>query len=101
MVHTHSKEKRQLRTDRALTLGFVRPRVAGCVSTLSAAEKRVLKSMRTHENDDLSTRKPHHAARHAALARRDVDGEALFKSKVALHKQAAADKHQVGALAIR
>ena len=105
MTHSRSIAARARRTDRALTLGYVRNRPLDRVhiavpAALSSSVKVVAKSIQLHAAHDSIAGRPHHYARNATLSISDQIGDHKLCSALRTHRAAGRAKHKVGALAI-
>ena len=105
MTHSRSIAARAKRTDRALTLGYVRNRPLDRVhiavpAALASSVKVVAKSIQLHAAHDSIAGRPHHHARLATLSISDQLCDQDFRTALRTHRAAGRAKHNVGALAI-
>ena len=89
MTHSRSIAARARRTDRALTLGYVRNRPLDRVhiavpAALASSVKVVAKSIQLHAAHDSIAGRPHHHARIATLSISDQIGDMSFAVPSAL-----------------
>ena len=105
MPHCRSAAALALRTDRALTLGYVRVRLhdvthVAVPASLAKSVKVVAKSMQLHAEHDCKTMTPHYQARLATFGAKDSMNVSEYKHAQSVQKTAARAKHMVGASAV-